>query len=45
MCVANTARRRRKQLRQTRMSRNRSQAASKKFDDAKFGSSTTKKKK
>jgi hypothetical protein len=45
MCVANTAKRRRKQLRQTRMSRNRNQTAAKRFDDAKYGSSSTKKKK
>jgi hypothetical protein len=44
MCVAQTAKRRRRQARQTRISRNRSQTARKRWDDAKYSSSDKKKK-
>lgn len=38
MCVAATAKRRRKQLRQTKISRNRTSSSKKKYDEAKYGS-------
>ena len=44
MCVAQTAKRRRKQARQSRMSRNRNMTARKRWDEAKYGGSSTKKK-
>jgi hypothetical protein len=45
MCVASTAKRRRKQLRQTKIGRNRSSSAKKKYDEAKVGTPISGKKK
>jgi hypothetical protein len=45
ICVAQTAKRRRRQFRQTRIGRNRSMTARKRWDEAKYSSSDKKKKK
>jgi hypothetical protein len=45
MCVAATAKRRRRQLRQTRVSRNRNQSSTKRFEDMKYATSPAKRKK
>jgi hypothetical protein len=44
ICVAQTAKRRRKQARQTKLSRNRSSTARKRWEEAKYSSSDKKKK-